>query len=265
MDALQTPLRRRANACGGVLLLYVGALWLAELEPSGFSHLAAPIGLIYLLLKKRYPVWQRSNTPMTFGSLINLLILVLGTQLIAQLGTLWLPQTPAANEPSVALVLYVVLFAPIGEELLFRGLLQRCLEPYDKLTALLVQALLFGLLHGSWIQLPYGCLLGLVLGYTAMTYHLFWSIALHITSNLLFGYGLPALLSALPAQTQFWAFWGIILTFAVASLLILTAKSLNILSWLRNHRMRPGRCKAFFGAIPVLLFLLLSILRLVLN
>lgn len=97
----------------------------------------------------------------------------------------------------VGLVLAAVVLAPITEELMFRGVLLRALEPRGKRLALVVSALVFASVHilgldvetlwrSSIIVLPPIFILGLVLGWiTQRSGRLGPAIFLHSGWNLL--------------------------------------------------------------------------------
>jgi membrane protease YdiL (CAAX protease family) len=100
----------------------------------------------------------------------------------------------AAGWQIPVLALAIVLLAPITEELLFRGALQRSLlRKFDPTIAVFVTALVFGLVHalgdpsiGTIIALPAIVMLGVVSGYqAASTGNLSRSILLHVGFNLL--------------------------------------------------------------------------------
>lgn len=84
------------------------------------------------------------------------------------------------------MTLSVVILAPIGEELLFRGVImgyaQKCLPA---IGAIILQAALFGLYHGNVIQIIYAFILGIALGLIAYKLKsLVYSIILHMSVNL---------------------------------------------------------------------------------
>ena len=84
------------------------------------------------------------------------------------------------------MLLAVFLFAPIAEEMLFRGLIltyaKRCM-PVS--LAIALQALLFGVYHGNIIQGTYAFLLGLLLGMlVTKTDNIVAAIILHTAINL---------------------------------------------------------------------------------
>lgn len=86
---------------------------------------------------------------------------------------------------SVFMVISVCLLAPIGEELIFRGLAMRTMQramPWQ--LALVLQALLFGVYHMNPVQGCYATLFGLCMGYLAYRYgSIIPAIILHIAIN----------------------------------------------------------------------------------
>ena len=90
------------------------------------------------------------------------------------------------NTPIWILSIFVVILAPIFEELVFRKLLMdRLLVLGDKI-AILVSALAFGAFHGNLYQFFYATFVGLVFGYVyAKTRDIKYSIILHAIVNFL--------------------------------------------------------------------------------
>ncbi|MBE5932073.1 MAG: CPBP family intramembrane metalloprotease [Lachnospiraceae bacterium] len=86
---------------------------------------------------------------------------------------------------SFVMIFAVILVAPIGEELLFRGLIQSYgLKNFAPVLAIGLQGLIFGLYHGNVIQGIYAFFMGVVLG--IVTYKLgsiIPAILLHVSIN----------------------------------------------------------------------------------
>ena len=83
-------------------------------------------------------------------------------------------------------MLFAVIFvAPIGEELLFRGLIQSYgLKNFAPGVAIFLQGLIFGLYHGNIIQGIYACLMGVILGFVAYKLKsIIYPMVLHISIN----------------------------------------------------------------------------------
>ncbi len=67
------------------------------------------------------------------------------------------------------LFIQVAIFAPIFEELWFRGLIMESLRPYGNGFAIFVSAILFGFTHANFSQVFYATALGIFLGYLAVS------------------------------------------------------------------------------------------------
>lgn len=74
--------------------------------------------------------------------------------------------TSIIGEHSVLVtIIFVVIVAPIGEELVFRKLLIDRTQKYGGAVCILLSGLMFGLMHANFYQFFYAFALGLVLGY----------------------------------------------------------------------------------------------------
>ena len=82
-------------------------------------------------------------------------------------------------------ILTVAVIAPIGEELLFRGLIQSYSKEYlSAVWAIILQAAVFGVYHGNVIQGAYAFLLGMLLGLIAHRFEsILPAIIFHIAIN----------------------------------------------------------------------------------
>ena len=90
------------------------------------------------------------------------------------------------NTP-VSFVLNLIIVAVLPallEEAVFRGCLLRLLRPYGDWTAVIVSALLFGLMHGNLRQVPFAFIVGLMLGWLyVVTENIWMPIVVHFTNN----------------------------------------------------------------------------------
>lgn len=91
-----------------------------------------------------------------------------------------------ASDSSILLsaFVYSVIVAPVAEEILCRGMIMPYLEKYGKAFAVLITAMLFGLLHQNIVQLPITIMIGILFGYLAQRYSLGAAIILHVLNNL---------------------------------------------------------------------------------
>lgn len=166
----------------------------------------------------------------------------------------------SAGADTLSMFLYMGIVAPVVEEIVFRGLIMRGLQPYGKRFAVLTSAILFGLFHGNLIQSPYAFVVGLVLGYTAMEYSILWSMVLHMVNNLVLGDILSRLTSGLP---EFWPeiiMWIVFFWCTVAALVILLCKRSEIRNHVQADRMDRRCLRAFFTALPNILLMILMML-----
>lgn len=80
--------------------------------------------------------------------------------------------------------LSVAIVPPIIEEFLFRGAILGSLRKHGDALAVIVSAVLFGFMHGNFIQTPVTFLTGLILGYlTVKTNSIIPAIILHFINN----------------------------------------------------------------------------------
>ncbi len=210
--------------------------------------------------------------PMTSGSLFCLVSLCIGTQMVNVLwisllevilnffgiSALSIMESVSGSADSVSMFLYASFAAPIFEEVLFRGVILRSLQPYGRRFAILGSAILFGLFHGNLLQTPYAILMGLILGYIAVEHSLIWAVGLHMFNNLVLADLLSRLTMGLSdtAYTVFnCAFFG---GFAVVSAVILfnhrqEIRSYHRSSWIDKRCLKQFCLSSGFLALAVLM------------
>lgn len=165
----------------------------------------------------------------------------------------------SGSKNSFSMFLYASFLAPISEEILFRGLCLRTLEPFGKKFAILGSAVAFGVFHGNVLQIPFAFLMGLILGYVAMEYSIFWAVALHMFNNLVIADLQTRALSLLPIPLQNVIDLGLMGGCVIGSIVLLALKSQEIREY--NAEAMDRRClKCFFGCSGmVVLFILVFI------
>ena len=272
-------LRKQANMVGFALLAYFGFLLFAA---TGIGYLTATLVAIVGLLawkKTRYfsNVILQKGKPMCGGDFLALLSLAMAPQLVGQLCDVglqcllesWgmdgfeLQKMNLSRADAMTMVLYVGIAAPIAEELLFRGLLLRALAQYNKKLAIFASSLLFGLFHSSLTQLPYAFLLGLVLGYVALEYHIIWAVIMHLFNNLVFAVLLPQILAFLPTRVADWIMWACMTGFFLAAVLVIIARNEQVRDKWREERVQLWQKKDFFRAPIVIALMGLCLLNLI--
>ncbi len=126
-------------------------------------------------------------------------------------------------EGRLAAVLFAVVAAPLVEEFVFRGLVQRPLERrWGPAPAIAFTALLFALVHALPWVLPMHLLLGVAFGFVVYATRSVWAgVLLHAANNSLAALGIAAEPPELPAtvwRTGFTAdFWIALAVLALAS------------------------------------------------
>lgn len=115
---------------------------------------------------------------------------------------------------SALMLVSIIIFAPIAEELLFRGLVLSYFrkafhvegtadttgEKLLILSAILFQGLMFGIYHGNWIQGIYAFLLGSLFGWIAYRFNsILPCIVLHMAVNVSILFVPNVLYSSFPA------------------------------------------------------------------
>ncbi len=169
------------------------------LAGNGWGYvLTAVAGLLVILLWKggdfcREVLTDRGR-PMKAGDFLALTAIFLSGQLVFTflsaliewflnlfgLSAMEALETATMTPDTFSMFLYICLVAPISEELIFRGLVLRTLEPYGRRFAILGSAFAFALFHGNLVQIPYAFLVGLVLGYVAVEHNIYWAMLLHM-------------------------------------------------------------------------------------
>jgi membrane protease YdiL (CAAX protease family) len=98
-------------------------------------------------------------------------------------------QVPAFTMPTqpIAMVLYIITIcvcAPLIEEFIFRGLVLQSLRKFGDVFAIVMSALLFGLMHGNLLQSPFAFVTALAFGYFVIKLNTIWvSVISHCIIN----------------------------------------------------------------------------------
>lgn len=97
---------------------------------------------------------------------------------------------PVDNIPCALISMFnMIIIAPICEEFWFRGIVMESLRPYGNGFAIFVSAFLFGLTHANFQQFFYATVLGICLGYIAIsTKSLVTTTIMHAMLNSVSGF-----------------------------------------------------------------------------
>ncbi len=97
-----------------------------------------------------------------------------------------LESSMTVNSPlALAVMIVSVAVVPaLAEEFMFRGVILTVLRRYGDTFGIFMSALLFGFLHGNFIQTPFAFVVGLVLGYvTVYTGSMLPAMIIHFANN----------------------------------------------------------------------------------
>ena len=126
---------------------------------------------------------------------VNMLITIITSPIVGDTSSTYESSMDALMTPIG--YLYIVLIGPICEEIIFRAGFMRSLERFGANFAIVVSSMFFGLYHIFFNQIPFAFLVGLLLGYTARRFSIWWAILLHIINN-----GYSVILSLLTSVNQ---------------------------------------------------------------
>ncbi len=204
--ALQAGLAFAARAFAPEALESSSALWLLTFLPQYL--VAFPVG--FALLRRIPRAEPRPGGGFSFGRFLGVVPIcfflmyagnLLGTAVTALLDAITgsgagnAVEDFALSDSLWLKLLFMVVLAPIFEELLFRRAIIDRMRSYGEKLAIVTGALMFGLFHGNFSQFFYAFALGLLFGWVYLrTGKLRWTVALHMLVNFLGGVLAPALL-----------------------------------------------------------------------
>ena len=81
-------------------------------------------------------------------------------------------------------IIYAICIAPVLEEIVFRGVIMNDLKKYGYKVAIVINSILFGLIHYNINNTGQYIVLGIIFSYIAYKYSLKYSILLHILCNI---------------------------------------------------------------------------------
>lgn len=234
------------------------------LMENGWGYITASCaGLIILYAWKGRDYWREEicakENKMTFFVFFCALSFCMGSQMVNSLwlgllelgmnalGTSIMPalESVSGSTATFSMFLYSSMFAPVTEELVFRGYVLRSLRPYGKRFAIVGSAILFGLFHGNLMQTPYAILMGLILGYIACEYSVYWAIGVHMFNNLVLAEGLGRLTQLLPVEVENAVYSILFGVFLLVSVVILIVRRRDIAAYQKSEWI-DRRCMKCF-------------------
>lgn len=93
--------------------------------------------------------------------------------------------SPKTFSEIMLFVLECAVVPALVEEFAVRGVIMQPLRKYGDRFAILMSSLIFALMHGNMVQIPFAFVAGIALGYFAMSTGSIWtSVAIHFANNL---------------------------------------------------------------------------------
>jgi len=195
----------------GTVIASVGIIYSPEKDNQATSFLALFIGQgfmivpLFLFLKARKESFvdrlrlKRLSTPIILATFVLSLGIIIAVDEFDRIASLFFSPPEYLDQlgymlkfdsfnMAVFLIFGIVILAPLGEELLFRGFLQKFLEEHwqDVTRAVLITSLFFAIIHLNPFWLIQIYLLGVLLGYLAWRTGSIWSsFILHAANNLM--------------------------------------------------------------------------------
>ena len=169
-------------------------------------------------------------------------------------------ESASSVNTTLSMFIYSTLAAPAAEELVFRGYVLRRMLPYGKEFAIVISAVLFGLMHGNFVQGLFAAGTGLVLGYVAVEYSLKWSILIHLLNNLVFSDLLGRIAGVTAEPLKSVLEYGIPAAFFAAACVILFLNREAIGRWRRENRIGGRYYFYAFTTVWMILFILMEVL-----
>lgn len=129
-------------------------------------------------------------SPCFVFNMISSTIIVFITGFLSTVGVYVPTADFSIHQPSLLAVImqicYIIILAPLFEEIIYRGLVIKMLSPYSKSAAVLVSALAFGLMHGNIPQAVSSFCTGLIYAIIALKCNsIIPTIIIHSANNLI--------------------------------------------------------------------------------
>ncbi len=169
----------------------------------------------------------------------------------------------------VLIVITVCVVPALAEEFAFRGIVLGLLRNVSEPFAVVVSALLFGLMHGNLSQIPSAFLMGILMGYAVVATNSIWpACVIHFLSN---GISVATTyLSKYLANESLIAFnivmYGIMLGLGIIGFILFVKKDRDAFRLSYEQGLSgKGKAAAFFLSPCMIIFLIITIAQVVLT
>lgn len=185
-------------------------------------------------------------------------ILEIGLNAIGLSANSALEDLDSLNELTVPMIIYSCILGPIIEEFIYRGAVLRSLQKYGKRFAIIVSALLFGLMHGNFFQIFMGAGIGIILGYLATEYSIKLTIILHMINNICVQV-LSQSTSYVTDNTNIIINMSLIAASLIILIIAIIRNKNNIMKWLQANTTEKGIWLKFFTSILVIVVIIFDL------
>ncbi|MBQ9965623.1 MAG: CPBP family intramembrane metalloprotease [Clostridia bacterium] len=174
--------------------------------------------------------------------------------------------TPSGAFGFMLTLISTAIVPALVEEFACRGIMLNLLKKQGDAFAIIVSALLFGLVHGNFEQIPFAFMVGLVLGFiTVKTGSIFIAIAVHFTNNLISVIFSYVNLSLMARNVVYIIYLSVCMLLAVISVCSFREKNFFSLQKSESEVSARVRAKWFFTSPVIIIFIALSILEAILH
>lgn len=157
------------------------------------------------------------------------------------------------------------IIPPLTEEFAFRGIVLGSLKKYGNAFAIITSAIIFGVIHGNFQQMPFAFLVGLVLGFvTVKTGSIWTAVIIHAFNNafsVIHDYifmGLPQIIKS----AGFIVFLIISLIIGIVGVGLLADKDKAFSIKGKNPKAATAKIFGWFFTSPtIIIFIVLSVLK----
>ncbi len=176
------------------------------------------------------------------------------------------PDNPVGVPGFILSVLSTIVVPALAEEFACRGVVLGYLKKFGEGFAVIVSAVMFGLMHGNFEQMPFAFLVGLVLGFvTVKSGTILIAMAIHAFNNgisLLFDY-LPSSISDAAKNTSYAVFLVVCLLLGIVALFMLGKKDDSVYRFSTPDMLTPSkrRFTLFFTSVPVIVYAVICLIE----
>lgn len=162
-------------------------------------------------------------------------------------------------------VLGTAVVPALVEEFAIRGTVMQALRKYGDKFAIVMSALVFALMHGNMVQIPFAFIAGIAIGYAVTVSGSMWvGVAIHFLNNLM-SVLMQAAVDTLPDHQENFVILGIlalVFTLGVASLFIYLKNYAHAPLSKGNRLLSNGeKAKAYICTVPMILAAILLLIE----